>query len=101
MVVGGLMVVNFFMDMGPGLTAGMLRAETFPTSTRATAQGLATAFIRIGGLRVGIFETHGEFEGMLAVTGVASLWGWSMTWPFRIEPNQAPLPDSTVCDLSQ
>lgn len=104
-VVGGLMVVNFFMGMGPGLTAGMLPAEIFPTSMRATAQGVATAFSRIGAVVgvfvLGFFETHGGFAGVLAITGVASLLGWLITWAFRIEPNQAPLPDSVVGDLPQ
>ncbi len=104
-VVGGLMVVNFFMGMGPGLTAGMLPAEIFPTSMRAMAQGLATAFSRIGAVVgvfvLGFFETHGGFASVLMVTGVASLLGGLMTWAFRIEPNQAPLSDSAVGDLTR
>ena len=99
-VVGGLMVVNFWMGMGPGITAGMLPAEIFPTSMRATAQGAATAFSRIGAVVgvfvLGFFETHGGLSAVLAVTGGASLMGLLTTWAFRIEPNQAPLPEKSV-----
>lgn len=104
-VVAGLMVVNFFMGLGPGLTAGMLPAEIFPTSRRATAQGIATAFSRIGAVVgvfiLGVFETRGGFEGVLVATGAASCMGLLLTWLFRIEPNQAPLPDTAVVDLPQ
>lgn len=96
-LISGIMVVNFLYGVGPGLTAGIVPAEIFPTTWRATGQGSATAFSRIGAVvgvfALGYFEGHGGFPAVLVATGVVSFLGVLSTWLFRIEPNQKPLPD--------
>lgn len=96
-LVLGLMVANFVNGVGPGVTAGMIPAEVFPTSIRASAQGVATAFSRVGAV-VGVFalsfsEAQGGFGSVLMVTAVACFLGMLCTWVFRVEPNQRSLSD--------
>lgn len=95
LLIIGLMVANFVNGVGPGVTAGMIPAEVFPTSIRASAQGVATAFSRVGAV-VGVFalsyvDGQGGFGAVLAVTGVACFLGMLCTWLFRVEPNQRSL----------
>lgn len=104
-LIVGIMVVNLLNGVGPGMTTGIVPAEVFPTLQRATGQGAATAFSRIGAVvgvfTLGFFETHGGLAAVLGVTGLSSLLGAVSTFLFRIEPNQQPLPEIPEGLLSQ
>jgi putative MFS transporter len=97
LILGGLMVVNLLNGSGPGTTCGIIPAEIFPTPLRATALGVSTAVSRIGAIAgvfvLGFVEVRFGLGGVLAVAGLASLAGAWMTWSWRYESNQKPLPD--------
>ena len=77
-------------EFGPGITSTIYPQELFPTSIRATAQGLGTTISRIGAL-VGIFsfsliaEIHGSGVGLLYLA-ILSLVGIFATIVYRVEP---------------
>ncbi len=97
LLLGGLMAVNLLNGSGPGTTAGIIPAEIFPTRLRATALGVSTAFSRFGAI-AGVFvldfaEVQWGFGGLLAMAGVAAILGGVLTYLWRYESNQKPLPD--------
>lgn len=97
-LLAGLMVVNLFNGSGPGTTCGIIPAEVFPTPMRATALGVSTATSRVGAI-AGVFileflQVRYGLGAVLAAAGTASLIGAVLSWIWRIEPNQATLPDS-------
>ncbi len=77
-------------EFGPGITSSIYPQELFPTSIRATAQGLGTTVSRIGAL-VGIFsfsflaDVYGYGVGLLYLA-VLSLIGILATIVYKVEP---------------
>ena len=47
MIIGGFMVFNCLMNMGPNATTYLLSGETFPTSIRAPGAGFAASMAKL------------------------------------------------------
>ncbi len=86
-------------EFGPGITNSIYPQELFPTSIRATAQGLGTTVSRIGAL-VGIFvfplisDPLGYGPGMLFLA-LLSLIGVAVTLTLGMETRGKPLEELT------
>ncbi|MCL4332027.1 MAG: sugar porter family MFS transporter [Candidatus Thermoplasmatota archaeon] len=85
-----LVLFEISQEFGPGITSTVYPQELFPTSIRATAQGLGTTVSRIGAL-AGIFSfsfivgTAGFGGGMLYLAVLSSI-GLAVTIAYVVEP---------------
>jgi MFS transporter, PHS family, inorganic phosphate transporter len=80
----------FFVEFGPNVTTFVLPSEVFPVSVRTTGHGIAAGVGKLGAF-LGVFfvpqlETHFGLRGMLTVSGVAAILGFSLT---RVLPEPA------------
>jgi MFS family permease len=89
MIVGGFMVFNCLMNMGPNATTYLLSAESFPTSIRATGAGFAASMAKLGAVLGTFFfpVLKADFgiapllAGLAAASGLAA----AVTYGFRVD----------------
>ena len=79
LVIGGFILFNFAMNIGPNATTFTLAAQLFPTSIRASASGFAAASAKVGAT-IGTFavpQLQARFGpvGVLCLMALVSLGG--------------------------
>lgn len=89
LVLLGYAVFNVMVNWGPNPTTFTLPAELFPTSLRASGQGLAAGAGKVGAA-VGIFflpvlVSHWGLSRTMAAVAVTSTLGFVVTWVFGVE----------------
>jgi MFS family permease len=89
MIVGGFMVFNCLMNMGPNATTYLLSGETFPTSIRATGAGFAASMAKLGAV-VGTFlfpvlKAEIGITPLLVGLAGASALAAAVTYGFRVD----------------
>jgi MFS family permease len=89
MIVGGFMVFNCLMNMGPNATTYLLSGETFPTSIRATGAGFAASMAKLGAVFGTFFFPvlkHAiGITPLLVLLAVASALAAAVTYGFRVD----------------
>ncbi len=89
MIVGGFMVFNCLMNMGPNATTYLLSGETFPTSIRGTGAGFAASMAKLGAVLGTFFFPVLKAEigvaPLLVSLAVASALAAAVTYGFRID----------------
>lgn len=87
--------IQVLTNAGPNTTAWIVAAELFPTRLRATSQGLATSFSRLGAVSGAFFLPIVDARaGLPVVFGLAagvSLLGAILTWMWLPETARATL----------
>ncbi len=89
LVLGGFILFNLFMTMGPNATTFILPTEMYPTQVRAFSAGFAAATAKIGAT-VSVFilpliQANWGTSAVLLLMVVVSMLGLSMTWIFRVQ----------------
>lgn len=89
MIVGGFMIFNCLMNMGPNATTYLLSGETFPTSIRATGAGFAASMAKLGAVLGTFFfpvltPLLGT-TGLLVMLAAASALAAAVTYGFRVD----------------
>jgi MFS family permease len=89
MIVGGFMVFNCLMNMGPNATTYLLSGETFPTSIRATGAGFAASMAKLGAVLGTFFFPVLKHDigitPLLVSLAVASALAAAVTYGFRVD----------------
>jgi MFS family permease len=89
LILGGFALFNLMVNMGPNPTTYTLPAELFPTSVRASGDGMAASAGKVGAA-IGIFlvpvlkQDWGIRPTVLTVALICAL-GFAVTWFFRVE----------------
>jgi len=93
MIVGGFMVFNCLMNMGPNATTYLLSGETFPTAIRATGAGFAAAMAKFGAVLGTFFfpvlKAQFGIPALLVGLALASTMAAAVTYGFRVETRKA------------
>jgi len=89
LVFGGFIIFNVLMNMGPNPTTFALAAEIFPTEIRASGEGFAAAWAKVGAA-IGIFflpilKASWGVTWTLITISCTALLGMIITAIFRIE----------------
>ncbi len=89
LVFSGFTIFNVLMNMGPNPTTFTLAAEVFPTEIRASGEGFAAAWAKVGAA-VGIFFLPVLKDSLgvtctLMIIACTSLLGMIVTAIFRVE----------------
>ncbi|MEM0136190.1 MAG: MFS transporter [Thermoplasmatales archaeon] len=94
---------QFFENFGPNLTTWIVPTEIFPTRLRATAQGTASAFSRLGAvfgtLMFPIFELYYGWDNLFLLVFIFMLLGALFTWLLGSDVKGLSLEDSSVVFL--
>ena len=89
MIIGGFMVFNCLMNMGPNATTYLLSGETFPTSIRATGAGFAASMAKLGAVLGTFFFPVLKHDigitPLLAGLAGASALAAAVTYGFRVD----------------
>ena len=89
MIVGGFMIFNCLMNMGPNATTYLLSGETFPTAIRATGAGFAAAMAKFGAVLGTFFfpivKARFGIPMLLIWLALASALAAAVTYGFRVE----------------
>lgn len=105
LILGGFMVFNLFMTMGPNATTFILPTELYPTQVRAFSAGFAAAIAKIGAtISVFILPVILSKWGTAAVLLfmiLVSLLGLGMTWLFRVQGHGLTLEEHHGPNLPQ
>ncbi len=93
MIIGGFMVFNCMMNMGPNATTYLLSGETFPTSIRATGAGFAASMAKLGAV-LGTFlfpvlKAQFGITPLLVCLAGASALAAATTYGFRVDTRAA------------
>ncbi len=102
LIFAGMLIAQILNSFGPGITTYVLASEVYPTDVRATGHGFATAFSRLGAVastfllpplaaKIGI-------PALLIWLGAGSALGGVVTWLFRVETTNQPLPQDAATD---
>ncbi len=98
-----LAAYQFFENVGPNLTTWIVPTEIFPTRLRATAQGTASGFSRLGAvfgtLMFPIFELYYGWNNLFLLVFVFMLLGALFTWLLGTEAKGLSLEDSSIVFL--
>ena len=89
MIIGGFMVFNCLMNMGPNATTYLLSGETFPTSIRATGAGFAASLAKLGAMLGTFFFPVMKHDmgitPLLISLAAASALAAAVTYGFRVD----------------
>ncbi|WP_077218269.1 MFS transporter [Acidithiobacillus albertensis] len=89
MILGGFMLFNLFMTMGPNATTFILPTEMYPTQVRAFGAGFAAAIAKIGAtisvFLLPLIQANWGLSAVLLLMILVSLLGLGMTWIFRVQ----------------
>jgi MFS family permease len=89
MIVGGFMVFNCLMNMGPNATTYLLSGETFPTAIRATGAGFAASMAKLGAVLGTFFfpivKAQFGIPALLVGLALASALAAAVTYGFRVD----------------
>jgi len=89
MIVGGFMIFNCLMNMGPNATTYLLSGETFPTSIRATGAGFAASMAKLGAVLGTFFFPVLKHDigitPLLISLAAASALAAAVTYGFRVD----------------
>ncbi|MGC8561868.1 MAG: MFS transporter [Thermoplasmata archaeon] len=98
-----LAAYQFFENVGPNLTTWIVPTEIFPTRLRATAQGTASAFSRLGAvfgtLMFPIFELYYGWNNLFLLVFAFMLVGALFTWMLGTEAKGLSLEESSIVFL--
>ena len=94
-ILGLFAMIQIFINAGPNTTTWIVPAELFPTRLRATGQGGATAFSRIGAASGAFFlpvlNSHGGPAAAFLLVSVASVLALWLTYIYLPETAKADL----------
>jgi putative MFS transporter len=86
LVLGGFILFNFAMNIGPNATTFALSPTLFPTAVRASASGFAAGCAKIGAtfgaFVVPLLQAHWGLSGVLAMMTLVSMLGLFATAGF-------------------
>ena len=89
MIIGGFMIFNCLMNMGPNATTYLLSGETFPTSIRATGAGFAASMAKLGAVLGTFFFPVLKHDlgiaPLLVGLAAASALAAAVTYGFRVD----------------
>lgn len=89
LIIGGFMIFNCLMNMGPNATTYLLSGETFPTSIRATGAGFAASMAKLGAVLGTFFfpvlQPLLTTSGLLICLAAASALAAAVTYGFRVD----------------